>query len=696
MNEELSMIVSLDIEKSASNIRAQLNALESKLKNDKIKITAEIDSDNLTKKLVKELDEARKATEKFKKQFDSLTKSMNDKPLMKDTEKDTQNIKTLGNQLEGLERQTRAFAKASGSNGQGLFSFSEFKDAEGNIERVDTSLKGMDGTVQKLKFTMDATGKAELFKQINLDKTEAELEKIANTMQKVSDEAQRADTLNMSSVYTDMAKGTMIASDEIMQLSTQLERNTITVAEAESKLRGYKNANDEAVSVDKKRIETIGKLSDMMEKLNKNNDRDMAFKNVAEGTRGLLDTARNMDELNIAMTSFQKTQSRFSSVQTENELDGLRRAIQDTVRETEEMARKFGKNMDWGESGISKYFDEMEDDVNHSTKELQGTLEKATDQLKVVTKEYKQALRMDSYGKDVGSGDKLKKLIDNDDITGVKRYISELSKMNAETVKLKQVTTNAGLPLKQLEVGFESSGQEMKKITYTIDDTVNGMNKLRQGFTQLDYNANRNLSTMQHFLVSLKRIPAYLASAYLFDGIRDGMRWVVQDIMQVEKELIEIQRVIDGGISLDELFTGSVEIANNLGNSMHDVINAVGELARTYGDFNEEQLLSVANTATLMSNVSELGVEESISSLVATMKAFNIEASDSIRIVDALNEVDNNFAISTTQLASAMNKSASTAKTFGVSMEENIGNITAIGAVTMESGEIIGKHYVAV
>ncbi|WP_117595754.1 phage tail tape measure protein, partial [Bacillus paralicheniformis] len=71
--------------------------------------------------------------------------------------------------------------------------------------------------------------------------------------------------------------------------------------------------------------------------------------------------------------------------------------------------------------------------------------------------------------------------------------------------------------------------------------------------------------------------------------------------------------------------------------------------------------------------------------------AFNISASESIHIVDALNEVDNNYAISTKQLAEAMSRSASTARTFGVTLEENVGNITAIGAVTMESGSIIGN-----
>ena len=132
-------------------------------------------------------------------------------------------------------------------------------------------------------------------------------------------------------------------------------------------------------------------------------------------------------------------------------------------------------------------------------------------------------------------------------------------------------------------------------------------------------------------------------------------------------------------------------MSKELGNNIHDIMASIGELARTFGDFNETQLLAITRTATLMSNVSDLSAEEATSSLVGTMNAFNIEAEESIRIVDSLNEVDNNYAISTKQLATGLQKSASTAKTFGVTMEETVGHITAIGAVTMESGNIIGN-----
>jgi TP901 family phage tail tape measure protein len=61
------------------------------------------------------------------------------------------------------------------------------------------------------------------------------------------------------------------------------------------------------------------------------------------------------------------------------------------------------------------------------------------------------------------------------------------------------------------------------------------------------------------------------------------------------------------------------------------------------------------------------------------MLNFNISAQDSITIADKLNEVDNNFAISTKDLSDGIRKAAASAKTFGVDINELTGYIAAIG-----------------
>lgn len=55
----------------------------------------------------------------------------------------------------------------------------------------------------------------------------------------------------------------------------------------------------------------------------------------------------------------------------------------------------------------------------------------------------------------------------------------------------------------------------------------------------------------------------------------------------------------------------------------------------------------------MLKNVSEAGAtaEGSANTLIAAMKAFNLEASDSGHIVDALNEVSNKYAVSVNDLS---------------------------------------------
>ncbi len=101
--------------------------------------------------------------------------------------------------------------------------------------------------------------------------------------------------------------------------------------------------------------------------------------------------------------------------------------------------------------------------------------------------------------------------------------------------------------------------------------------------------------------------------------------------------------------------------------------------------------MDLTKVATVAANISELKPEEAMSSLTAGMQAFGIEAQNSMSIIDKMNEIDNNFAIDTKTLSDAMMKSAATANTFGVSMDELLGYISAIGITTRESGNIIGN-----
>ena len=105
--------------------------------------------------------------------------------------------------------------------------------------------------------------------------------------------------------------------------------------------------------------------------------------------------------------------------------------------------------------------------------------------------------------------------------------------------------------------------------------------------------------------------------------------------------------------------------------------------------FTDEESATLAQVATMYQNVADdaISAGEASSFIIAQMTAFNIEAEDSIHIIDAINEVANNFAVSSSDLSNALGIVASTSSAMGNSLEQTIGMMTAITEVTRNSNK---------
>lgn len=92
----------------------------------------------------------------------------------------------------------------------------------------------------------------------------------------------------------------------------------------------------------------------------------------------------------------------------------------------------------------------------------------------------------------------------------------------------------------------------------------------------------------------------------------------------------------------------------------------------------------------MLKNVSEAGAtaEGSANTLIATMKAFKLEANDSQHVVDALNEVSNKYAISVNDLSTAIRKSSASMAAGNNSLEQTFGLVTAGTEILREPGRV--------
>ena len=278
------------------------------------------------------------------------------------------------------------------------------------------------------------------------------------------------------------------------------------------------------------------------------------------------------------------------------------------------------------------------------------------------------------------------------DTGALKRYFGELKQGEVNTISVTEKTNQFGQAVNEVKVRMAGTGKTVEAYTFQINKSNTATQTVvKETGKAIEDNQNKSLGFMEQMGIAMKRIPTYILSMQGIFAVVNGFKAVSSEIMEINKQMIEIQRVAGAGINTDNLLSGALAQSKELGNNVHDILDALGEYSRTFDNLSEQQLLTVTKTAVIMSNVSDLKLDESVSSLVGTMNAFNISADESLHIVDALNEIDNNYSISTKQLAESLSKAGATAQTFGVSMEEVAGQTTAIGAVTQESGAIIGN-----
>lgn len=202
--------------------------------------------------------------------------------------------------------------------------------------------------------------------------------------------------------------------------------------------------------------------------------------------------------------------------------------------------------------------------------------------------------------------------------------------------------------------------------------------------------ANQASSFGAELTQTFKSMSTYLISGSLFYGAISGLKEMVSQAVEIDTLMTNIRRVMnEPDYKYNELLQESIDLGDTLSNKITDILQMTGDFGRM--GFDESELSTLTKTAQVLQNVSDLTPDDTVNTLTAAMLNFNIAANDSISIADKLNEVDNNYAVTTLDLANSIRKAGSTASTFGVELNDLIGYTTAIASTTRESGNIVGN-----
>ncbi len=221
------------------------------------------------------------------------------------------------------------------------------------------------------------------------------------------------------------------------------------------------------------------------------------------------------------------------------------------------------------------------------------------------------------------------------------------------------------------------------------------IDELRMKEAQLEAQSERLGLTTETLAGKFSRLfKEHFQTAAVMAGIhlvQQGFQQVYQNVSDVDAAMTELKKVTDEtDATYSSFMQTAIQQSRDLASSISDTVNATADFARLGYTLDEATDLSKAAITYQHVGDGISDISEATESIISTMKAFNIEAKDSMSIVDRFNKVGNEFAISSGNIGDALQRSASALHTAGNDINESIGMIVAANDVA-QNPESVGN-----
>ena len=170
----------------------------------------------------------------------------------------------------------------------------------------------------------------------------------------------------------------------------------------------------------------------------------------------------------------------------------------------------------------------------------------------------------------------------------------------------------------------------------------------------------------------------YQMANKIYQISKEAIGSMVKEVYTVDKALTEFKKVSDlRGSGLDEYVKELGESGQLVARTTSDMIDAATMFRKS--GFTDAEAAQLATIASMYQNIADTEVSASAaaSSIVSQIQAWGRGAIEPIHIIDAYNEVANNFAVGTNDLSKALEISAAGMATYGNTFEQTIGLVTA-------------------
>ena len=195
------------------------------------------------------------------------------------------------------------------------------------------------------------------------------------------------------------------------------------------------------------------------------------------------------------------------------------------------------------------------------------------------------------------------------------------------------------------------------------------------------------------FLDAFKRkfgeILRYFSASSLIYKAFNELRKGIQYIREIDSALTELKKVTnETEETYDKFLDTAAKTADKVGSTIKDIVSSTADWARL--GYSMKEAAQLAESTQILMNVSEFtNISDATDSLISSIQAFKYTAEESMDVVNILNTIGNNYAISTADLAKSLTKSSGSLVAANGTLEEAVA-LTAAANTIIQDADSVG------
>lgn len=544
--------------------------------------------------------------------------------------------------------------------------------------KLDIDTKTLESAIQKLDKMLDSLGKGTGdFKQFeNLSK---ELSNIVSEVQSLSKAFGKVDdsgTKTLLSSIQNIDKSLSELSQNILNVNKNMSNMGSNTSGAVKQVENITNESKKAASA----LEDVAKAQ---EKVNGQKT------NISSGMKDAFPYQDVSTSVESATNSIKEENNAL-----EQNTQKVKKNTQAKEKNANVNFSKYDKRLDSYNGKIDKYKTTI-DRFNDGGWTSNTYLENVQD-VKNAVHEYETLLN-ELKGKDVS-------LVTSEDIAQLDKYEKKIKDT---------IATVTNMSASEKGYNFVSGQKELDKIHKLLNEnskmSSDAKAKIRAYYAEIESgNPSMSLDKIHGEIMKIynAEVEAGRAGRSFFDTLKNsGFHQIaaqmagmfgVYDVINVVRQGINTVRELDTAMTEVRKVSNATEgqydsFRDTISSTAKEIATTIKELLNSSADFlrlgySLDQANDLAKNATLFVNVGDgVDITEATEDMITAMKAFDIKAEDSIKIVDDYNQIGNRFALSASDIGEAMKRSASALETGNNSFEQSIGLITAMNEIVQNS-----------